>query len=121
VDPRARVSDRERGGRVSEPEGIGLDEALEGLRAELASARQKAAGTPVQFPIQSLTVELKVGVTKSVDGKAGFTVPFIGVELGGSAGRAHETLQTVTLVLGPPVDQHGNVIKVASESEGRKG
>ena len=55
---------------MSEPEGPGLDEVLEGLRAELASARQKAARQPVQFPIQSLTVELKVGVTRSRDGKA---------------------------------------------------
>src|SRR5438034_7424687 len=105
---------------MDESQGVGLADALEQLRSELASAREKAAGKPVQFPIETLTVELKVGITKSLDGKAGFTVPFVGVELGGSAGRSTETLQTVTLVLGSPVDQHGNPIKVASTSETRK-
>jgi Trypsin-co-occurring domain 2 len=105
---------------MDESQGVGLADALEQLRSELAPAREKAAGKPVQFPIETLTVELKVGITKSLDGKAGFTVPFVGVELGGSAGRSSETLQTVTLVLGSPVDQDGNPIKVASTSETRK-
>lgn len=102
------------------PEGIGLAEALEVLRSELESARQKSAGRPVQFPVETLTVELKVGVTKSADGKAGFRVPFLGAELSGSAGYASESVHKVTLVLGPPVDQDGNPIKVASVSESRK-
>ena len=105
---------------MDESQGLGLAEALEQLRSELAAAHQKAAGAPVQFPIETLTVELKVGITKSLDGKAGFTVPFVGVELGGSVGRSAETLQTVTLVLGPPVDQDGTPVKVASASEARK-
>ena len=105
---------------MDESQGVTLADALEQLRSQLASAREKAAGTPVQFPIETLTVELKVGMTKSRDGKAGFTVPFVGVEVGGSAGRSSETLQTVTLVLGPPVDQDGNPIKVASTSETTK-
>jgi hypothetical protein len=105
---------------MDESQGVGLADALEQLRAELSSAREKAAGTPMQFPIETLTVELKVGITQSRGGKAGFVVPFVGVELGGSAERSGETLQTVTLVLGPPVDQHGNPIKVASVSDTRK-
>jgi hypothetical protein len=105
---------------VREPEGIGLAEALEVLRSELASARERAAGKPVQFPIERLTVELKVGVSKSADGKAGFRVPFLGAELGGSGGYASESVQTLTLVLGPPVDESGRPIKVASVSEQRK-
>jgi Trypsin-co-occurring domain 2 len=98
-------------------DGVGLAEALEGLRADLAEAQGKAAGQAVQFPIESLTVELKVGVTKSVEGKAGFTVPLLGVELGGSGGYASELLQTVTLVIGSPVDENGNPIKVAQETD----
>ncbi len=105
---------------MGEPEGIGLDEALEILRSELASAREKAAGKPVQFPIESLTVELKVGVTRSVDGKAGFKVPFIGAELGASGGRASESVQTVTVVLGPPIDEGGQPIRVSSASDQQK-
>ncbi len=107
-------------GKAGEPASIGLDEALEVLRSELASARDKAAGKPVQFPIESLTVELKVGVTKSAEGKAGFSVPLIGAELGGSAGYDRESVHTVTLVLGPPVNEEGIPIKVASSSETKK-
>jgi hypothetical protein len=101
--------------------GIGLSDALELLRMELAAAQVKAAGTDVQFPIETLTVELKVGVTRSVDGKAGFTVPFIGAELGGSAGYDRETVQTVTLVLGSPVDREGRPVKVAKATDAVKG
>jgi hypothetical protein len=98
-------------------DGIGLGSALEALRAELATARLKAAGTDLQFPIQAVTVELKAVVTKNRNGNAGFKVPFVNAELGGSAGRGSERIQTVTLVLGPPVDQHGEPVKVASESD----
>jgi len=97
--------------------GIGLDDALEALRAELACAQQKAAGSDLQFPIQTLTVELKVGVVRAKDGKAGFHVPLVDLELGGSVAVNRQTLQTVTLVLGSPVDQHGNPVKVASASD----
>ena len=97
--------------------GVGLAEVLEGLRADLAQARELAAGQGVQFPVQSVTVELKVGVTTTVDGKAGFRVPVLGAELGGGAGRTGESVQTITLMLGQPVDQNGNPVKVASTSD----
>ncbi|MDQ2759168.1 MAG: hypothetical protein M3Y17_01710 [Actinomycetota bacterium] len=103
------------------PEGIGLDEALEALRAELARAQAKAAGQDLQFPIETLTVELKVGVTKSKEGRAGFHVPLIEAGLGGSIGVDRQMLQTVTLVLGAPVDRGGNPVKVASASDQLKG
>ena len=69
-------------------DGIGLSEALEVLRGELAAAQAQAAGKDVQFPIETLTVELKVGLTKSKEGKAGFTVPFIDAGARRSAGHA---------------------------------
>jgi hypothetical protein len=100
--------------------GIGLSDALELLRMELAAAQEKAAGTDVQFPIETLTVELKVGVTRSADGKAGFKVPFIEVELGGSTGYNREKLQTVTVVLGSPVDREGRPVKVAKATDALK-
>ena len=60
-------------------------------------------------------------MTRSKEGKAGFHVPLIEAELGGSVGVDRQALQTVTLVLGAPVDQHGNPVKVASASDELKG
>jgi hypothetical protein len=102
-------------------DGIGLADALEALRAELADARAKAAEQDLQFPVQSVTVELRVGVTRSKAGKAGFRVPLVGAEIGGSADFDRERLQTVTVVLGPPVDRVGNPVKVTAASDELKG
>src|SRR5947209_16474641 len=98
-------------------DGIGMAEALEMLRADVFRAQQSAASAEVQFPIQTLTVQLKVGLTKLADGKAGFKVPFVGAEIGVSAGLHQESTQTVTLVLGPPVDRQGQPVKVAQASD----
>jgi hypothetical protein len=106
---------------MDERDGLLLADALELLRAELATAQAEAAGKDIQFPIETLTVELKAGVTRSKSGKAGFRIPFAGAELGGSAGTDRETLQTITVVLGPPVDREGRPVKVARSSEQRKG
>ncbi len=87
--------------------GVGLAQAIEMLRQDIAAAQQTAQESGIQFPVQSLTVELKVALTKQADGKLGFQVPFLGMELGASAGLLREATQTVTLVLGPPVDRQG--------------
>lgn len=98
------------------PDGVGLAEALEVLRAELASAQAEAADKDVQFPIETLTIEFKVGVTRSADGKAGFRVPLLGAEIGGSTGAKRESVQTLTLVLGAPIDRDGRSVKVRRSS-----
>jgi len=103
---------------AEEPEqGIGLADAIAMLRAEVLSAHGAAAGSPVQFPVDSMVVELKVAATRSVDGKAGFCVPFVNVELGAGAGWQRETMQTVTITFGSPIDPDGNPVKVARSSE----
>lgn len=104
---------------MAESDGIGLADAIEALQSELALAHARSAEHEIQFPIQTLTVELTVGVTKSADGTAGFRVPFVGAQLGGSAGLDHETTQTVTLVLGAPVDRAGRPVKVAAAGDER--
>jgi hypothetical protein len=100
------------GAAVAETDGIGLADALEVLRQELVDARAKAVGSGLQFPIKTLTVELKVIATKSREGKAGFKVPVIDAQLGGSAGVGHESVQTVTVIFGSPVDDNGRPVKL---------
>lgn len=104
---------------MAESEGIGLADAISALQAELVLAQAQAAEHEIQFPIETLTVELKVGVTKSADGRAGFKVPLIGAELGGSAGMDRESTQTITLHLGRPVDRAGRPVKIAEHSHER--
>jgi hypothetical protein len=93
--------------------GIGLDDAIEALRADLIAAMQKSAGKPIQFPVEKMTVELEVVATKSVDGKAGFKVPFVEVGLSGGGGWSRENTQKVTVEFGSPVNQDGTPVKVA--------
>jgi Trypsin-co-occurring domain 2 len=117
---RVEDKDQERNGDGA-PAGVGLDEALAALRADLAAAQVEAAGSDLQFPVQSVTVELTVAVAKSVDGKAGFRVPVLGAELGASGGREAASTQKLTLTLGAPVDAAGRPVKVARAADQDKG
>jgi Trypsin-co-occurring domain 2 len=101
-------------------DGLDLADAIEMLRAEVLAAQLKSADAKVQFPIEKFTIELKVGLTRKRDGKAGFKVPLVGAELGVSAGLDQTTTQTVTIVLGPPVDPQGRPIKVSQAADERK-
>ncbi len=98
-----------------------MADAIGLLRGELLKARRAGAGEDVQFPVNSMTVELKVAATKSMDGKAGFMVPIVSLESGGSAGWQRETMQTVTVVFGPPIDRDGNPVKVLRPAMRRRG
>jgi hypothetical protein len=97
--------------------GLGLSEAIGLLRDELLRARAAGAGSDIQLPVESMTVELSVTATRSADGKAGFTVPVVGVQLGGGVGRGQGSEQKVTVVFGGPVDRDGRPVKIASASD----
>jgi hypothetical protein len=97
--------------------GLGLSEAIELLRDELLRARAAGAVSDIQLPVESMTVELSVTATRSADGRAGFTVPVVGVQLGGDASRERGSEQKVTVVFGGPVDRDGHPVKVASASD----
>ncbi|GAB3831581.1 trypco2 family protein [Dactylosporangium cerinum] len=102
-------------------EGLGLAEAIAVLRDELLRARAAGAGSGVQLPVESMTVELTVTASRSVDGKAGFKVPFVEVELGGGGSRGRGLTQTVTVVFGSPVDDEGRPVRVARADDELKG
>ena len=114
------------GGRMPEQnatpaDGLGLADAIALLRDELLSARAAGAESDIQLPVESMTVELTVTATRSLDGKAGFTVPVVGLQLGGGGGRERGSEQKVTVVFGEPVDRAGNPVKIAQPSSERKG
>jgi hypothetical protein len=102
-------------------DGLGLAEAIESLRDDLLKAREAGGNSEIQLPVESMTVELTVTATREVNGKAGFKVPIIEVELGGGGSRERGTGQKVTVVFGGPVDRAGNPVKVARASNELKG
>lgn len=97
--------------------GLGLSEAIGLLRDELLRARAAGAGSDIQLPVESMTVELSVTATRSADGKAGFTVPVVDLHLGGGGSRERGQEQKVMVVFGGPVDRDGKPVKVASASD----
>jgi hypothetical protein len=101
--------------------GIGLAEAIAVLRNELLKARAMGGNSDIQLPVESMTVELGVTATRSKDGKAGFKVPIVELQLGGGLASASETAQKVTVVFGAPVDRTGAVVKVAERTDEVKG
>ena len=109
-------------GRDAVPvDGLGLAEAIALLRDDLLQAQAAGAGSEIQLPVESMTVQLKITATKSKDGKAGFKVPIVELELGGGGSQERGSEQTVTVVFGGPVDRDGRPVKVAQESARRKG
>lgn len=106
---------------VGSVEGLGLADAIGLLRDELLRARAAGAGLEIQLPVESMTVQLTVTASRSVDGKAGFKVPFVELELGGGAGRQRGSEQLVTVVFEGPVDREGKPVKVAEATDERKG
>jgi hypothetical protein len=102
-------------------DGLGLAEAIKALRDDLLKARAAGAESEIQLPVESMTVELMVTATRTREGKAGFKVPFVPVEAGGSGSRERGTGQTVTVVFGGPVDREGRPVKVARASSELKG
>ena len=98
-------------------EGIGLAKAIEMIRGDLLAARKEGENADIRLPVASVTVELQVVATSGTEGKAGFRVPFVDVELGGSLSRQAEQTSTVTVVFGAPVDRAGNPVQVAEGSD----
>ena len=93
-------------------DGLGLADAIALLRDDLLKAQAAGAASEIQLPVESMTVELKITATKSKDGKAGFKVPIMELELGGGLSRERGSEQTVTIVFGGPLDREGRPVKV---------
>ena len=98
---------------------IDLVDAVTALRRELIHAMASAEDEAVQFPVDQVMLQFQVGLTKTGEGRAG--IRFWVFELGSSVQYARETVQTVTVVLGTPVDADGRPIKILSESAMKPG
>lgn len=105
---------------AAEVGGIGLSAAISSIRADLLAARTSGEDADIRLPVSSVTVVLQVVATATNAGKAGFKVPIVNLELGGSVSREAATTSTVTVVFGAPVDRDGNVVKIAQRTHERK-
>jgi len=93
---------------------IGLVEAIARVREELAKAVVDGAQADVQFPVGQITLDFQVGFTRT-DDRSGAVKLWV-LELGASREYARESIQTITVVLEPPVDAEGRPIKVSAAS-----
>lgn len=89
---------------------IGLVEAIEAVRAELTRAVENNVDKDIQFPVDKVELEFHVGVTRGGGATGG--VRFWVIELGGKASYESESVHTVKVSLGAPVDSQGKTIKV---------
>jgi len=98
------------------PDGIGLCDAIVMIREELLAARNSGENADIRLPVTSVTVELQVVATSERGGKAGFKVPLVNLELGGSASRGWERTSMVTVVFGTPTGRDGEPVHVTESS-----
>lgn len=89
---------------------IGLVEAIEAVRAELTRAVEENVDKDIQFPVDKVELEFHVGVTRGAGATGG--IRFWVIELGGKASYESESVHTVKVSLGAPVDSQGKTIKV---------
>lgn len=93
-------------------ERIGLREVIEELREELGFLNQNTKDESIRFQVESVDVELHVGVTKeaTAGAKAKFVVFGIGAEAGGEGKYGTERTQTIKLTLRPHA--HGTELEI---------
>lgn len=97
-----------RGAKMSNEEKLKLRPVIEQLRAELSALNDTVVGERMRFAVDSVEVELKVGVELEAgpSGKVSFNVLGIGGEVGGSAKHSSVTTHTVKLKLLPRTGQN---------------
>jgi hypothetical protein len=89
---------------------IGLVEAIAAVRSELSEAVAIAETEDIRFPVDNVTLEFQVGVTRDAHAEGKLKVWVL--ELGARGGYEAESVQKVVLTLGPPVNPEGETIAV---------
>lgn len=85
--------------------GLGLDVAIQTVREDLLKSNRSEGASELGFPVESVTIEFQVVAMREGEGRAGFRIPVIDVELGGVATWQRTTTHTVRVQFGPPVAQ----------------
>ncbi|MFI9809426.1 trypco2 family protein [Streptomyces sp. NPDC052301] len=96
---------------------IELSAAVAAIREEIVASMSAANTSGIHFPVGRIQLEFQVGVTRTDNGRAGLKLWVL--ELGGDKGRSRQELQTVTVTLEAPVDDHGAPVKVFHTSESK--
>ncbi len=99
---------------MSDAQKIRLSELITDLRSELAEAQKQGAGKEPRFKVEEIEIELKVGITKEIDGET--KVKFWVYEAGLKGGVSEEDLQRVLLRI-KPVGSKGADGKLAESFE----
>ncbi|MFN7952182.1 MAG: trypco2 family protein [bacterium] len=83
-------------------EGIGLQELIQQLRADLSRAMKDGENADLRFELQAIDLELQVVVTKEDGGQIGFKIlPFSGTA---TDKLDRKVTQTIKLKLAPSAD-----------------
>jgi hypothetical protein len=102
-------------GRV---ENIGLQEAIQAVRAELTSAMAAGTGEQIRFRVRSVELEFQVAVERSTEGSGKVRFWVVDLTAGGKLG----SVSTHTVRVGlDPVDAAGGDVEVADEERLKPG
>lgn len=93
---------------------IGLAELLVVLRRELAEAQTQAAEEKLKFKVEDIDLELRVGTTRTGQGK--FDVKFWVLDAEAKGTVSGEAMQTIRLKL-KPTQEGGGPLNVSDEDE----
>ncbi|MDF9876376.1 trypco2 family protein [Cellulosimicrobium cellulans] len=96
----------------------GLADAIRALRSDLANSAP--VGDEPRFSVESMTIQLQVVTTRDKNGKVGFRVPIVDLELGVGASAQHESTSSLTIVLGPPLTADGHEHLISGQSSSLK-
>jgi Trypsin-co-occurring domain 2 len=95
---------------------LGLAEVLQSLHEELADAVERSAEGDIHFPVDEIELTVQVGVTDEGSGSGG--AKFWVLQLGAELTHSRETIQTVTIRIGSPVDRRGRTIDISRNLDG---
>lgn len=89
---------------------ISLAKAVAMVRQELSEAIIEGEDADLVFPVGQVTMSFQVGLTAAGTASGGVDLWVVDVKAEGAIGR--ESIQTVTIVLEPPVDRDGRPVKI---------